>query len=225
MGNTGADMVPEIKVLIVDDHAVVRDSLALALDHEPDIEVAATAPGPDEALAAVRAAELDVAVVDYTLDGADGVTLAAQLREVRPELKVLMLTATDDDHVLLAALEAGCAGFLTKGQPLEDVVSAVRTAATGESVVAAALLARLLPQLQKRNQQRASLGDLTEREREVLLMMAGGSTNQVIAEELYLSLHTVRNHVQNILRKLDAHSKLEAVAIAVQQGLIPATRR
>jgi DNA-binding NarL/FixJ family response regulator len=212
-----------IRVLIVDDHAVVRESLALAFDHEPDIEVVACVPDAAGALASIKENPADVAVVDYLLEGLDGIGLAAELHQRVPEMSVLILTAADDDRVLIAAMEAGCSGFLTKGQPLEDVVQAVRTAASGEPVVTTGLLLRLLPQLQRRGQ-RSPTSELTDREHEVLLLMASGATNQVIATDLFLSLHTVRNHVQNVLRKLDAHSKLEAVAIAVRNGVIPGSR-
>lgn len=209
-----------IKVLIVDDHAVVRESLAMALDREADIEVVSTAADATGALAAMKTVTADVAVVDYVLDGLDGIGLASEMHKRVPEMKVLILTSADDDRVLVAAMEAGCAGFLTKGQPLDDVVHAVRTAASGEPVVTTGLLLRLLPQLQRRSQLRSTVTELTDRENEVLKLMAGGATNHVIAQELYLSLHTVRNHVQNVLRKLNAHSKLEAVAIAVKTGII-----
>jgi DNA-binding NarL/FixJ family response regulator len=209
-----------IKVLIVDDHAVVRESLAMALDREADIEVVGTAADAAGALAAMKTVAPDVAIVDYVLDGLDGIGLASEMHKRVPEMKVLILTSADDDRVLVAAMEAGCAGFLTKGQPLDDVVHAVRTAASGEPVVSSGLLLRLLPQLQRRSLQRSTVAELTDREHEVLKLMAGGATNHVIAQEPYLSLHTVRNHVQNVLRKLDAHSKLEAVAVAVKTGVI-----
>ena len=213
-----------IRVLVVDDHAVLRQALAIALETEDDLEVVGTVADAPGALAALRERSADVALVDYILDGLDGVSLAREIRGRHPDLPVIMLTADDDDAVLVAAMEAGCAGFLTKVQPVEDVVAAVRAAAAGEPVVSAGQLLRLLPQLERRTQARANVDALTEREREVLLLMAAGATNPVIARELFLSLHTVRNHVQAVLRKLHAHSKLEAVAIAVRTGVIPATR-
>ena len=213
-----------IRVLVVDDHAVLRQALAIALETEDDLEVIGAVADAPGALAALRERSADVALVDYVLDGLDGVSLAREIRGRHPELPVIMLTADDDDAVLVAAMEAGCAGFLTKVQPVEDVVAAVRAAAAGEPVVSAGQLLRLLPQLERRTQARANVDVLTDREREVLLLMAAGATNPVIARELFLSLHTVRNHVQAVLRKLHAHSKLEAVAIAVRTGVIPATR-
>ena len=213
-----------IRVLVVDDHAVLRQALGIALETEEDIEVVDLAADAPQALSTIRENDIDVALVDYVLDGLDGVSLARELRARDPSIAVIMLTADDDDRVLVAAMEAGCAGFLTKVQPIDEIVEAVRTAAAGEPVVHTRQLVRLLPQLERRSQPRASENELTDREREVLLLMAGGATNAVIARELFLSLHTVRNHVQSVLRKLDAHSKLEAVAVAVRTGVIPATR-
>jgi len=213
-----------IRVLVVDDHAVLRQALGIALETEEDIEVVDLAADAPQALSTIRENDIDVALVDYVLDGLDGISLARELRARDPSIAVIMLTADDDDRVLVAAMEAGCAGFLTKVQPIDEIVEAVRTAAAGEPVVNTRQLVRLLPQLERRSQPRAAENELTDREREVLLLMAGGATNAVIARELFLSLHTVRNHVQSVLRKLDAHSKLEAVAVAVRTGVIPATR-
>jgi len=213
-----------IRILVVDDHTVVRQTMRTVLSLEDDIDVVVDAADAAGAIAAVKAQPFDVALIDYLLEGLDGIALAIELRARVPELKVLILTAEDDDRVLVAAMEAGCAGFLTKLQPIEDVLAAVRAAAADEPVVSSGLLLRLLPQLQRRDQDRASVGELTDREREVLLLMARGATNPVMAAELFLSLHTIRNHVQNVLRKLNSHSKLEAVAVAVRTGVIPATR-
>jgi DNA-binding NarL/FixJ family response regulator len=138
--------------------------------------------------------------------------------ERRPEVRVVMLTASHDDVVLAAALEAGCAGFVTKSESLDTVLAAVRGAAAGEAVITPALLARLLPRLGARTRGRNP--DLTPREREVLVLIARGGTNQQIANELSLSRDTVRNHVAQILSKLGVHSKLQAAAVAVQRGLV-----
>ena len=213
-----------IRVLIVDDHTVVRQTMRTVLDLEDDIHVVDDVADAAGAIAAIKDNAVDVALVDYLLEGLDGIALAIELRARVPALKVLILTAEDDDRVLVAAMEAGCAGFLTKVQPLDDVLGAVRAAAAGEPVISSGVLLRLLPQIQRRDDPQAAGAELTDREREVLLLMASGATNPVMAAELFISLHTVRNHVHNVLRKLNAHSKLEAVAIAVRTGVIPATR-
>lgn len=205
-----------IGVLIVDDHEVFAASLARTLADEDDIVVLGTAGNADDALL-MLAPEVDVVLCDHRLVGRSGIEVAGELRRRSPTVQVVMLTATNDDSVAIAAIEAGCAGFVTKSQSLAEVLAAVRAAAKGESVVSPALLARLLPRLGRRAGPRP---ELTARELEVLGLMADGRSNQAIADDLGLARDTVRNHVANILTKLDAHSKLEAVANAVRRGLV-----
>ncbi len=206
-----------IRVLIVDDHAMFAGSLARVLDAEDDIEVVATATDHDEALASMTD-DVDVALTDFRLGANDGIRLATVILERWPATRVVMLTASSDESVMTAALEAGCAGFIVKTDPLELVLSAVRSAAAGESVVSPALLARLLPRLVTKPRGRNP--DLTSREREILRAMARGGSNQQIADELHLSRDTVRNHVASILSKLGVNSKLQAVTLAIQRGLV-----
>ncbi len=206
-----------IKVLIVDDHAMVVELLERVVAGEPDMEVVAIARTAEEARRAMSM-EPDVVVMDYQLPDTDGATTTKALREVRPETKVVMLTGLSDDHVLVESIEAGCSGYVTKTNAVEELVHAVRAAHAGEAVISPAMLARLLPKL--RPQPARTGTDLTKREREVLSLLAEGLSNAAIAERLYVSLNTVRNHVQNILTKLQVHSKLEAVSTAVRRGLI-----
>jgi DNA-binding NarL/FixJ family response regulator len=211
-----ASAPPErIRVLVVDDHEVFASSLAHVLGEQPDLDVVAAVADADAALAHV--ANCDVVLCDYRLVETDGVALTRQLLERAPSIQVVMLTASTDDAVLVAALEAGCAGFVVKSQPLAEVLAAVRSAVSGEPVISSRMLGRLLPRLARTP---GSGPELTQREREVLDLMGEGGTNQAIADALFLSRDTVRNHVANILRKLGAHSKLEAVAIAHKRGLL-----
>jgi DNA-binding NarL/FixJ family response regulator len=131
----------------------------------------------------------------------------------------VVLTASAADHVLVAAIEAGAAGFVSKSRSLDELTAAVRAAASGESVISPEMLARLLPRLQRNGRTRHN--DLTEREREVLDLLADGLSNAAIAERLFVSVHTVRNHIANLSAKLGAHSKLEVLSIAVRDGLLP----
>ncbi len=208
------------RVVLVDDHQMFVETLQRALGSEPDLEVVAVATTMEEALEAVRRERPAVVVTDHRLGqgpAADGIAVAEAVLAELPGTAVVMLTALEDDRVLVAAIEAGCTGFLTKTQPLSDVVAAIRAASTGESVVNPALLARVLPRLASR---RSPSEHLTRRELEVLAVMASGASNQAIAGQLFISRDTVRNHVASILQKLGAHSKLEAVALALRRGIL-----
>ena len=207
-----------VTVMIVDDHRMFAESLARLLDDEDGISVVGTFPGADEAADAAARLRPDVALVDYQMPGMNGAGLARQLKRADARIHVVMLTGLGDDRVLLDALEAGCSGFLTKERAAAEVADAVRAVADGEALISPPMLARLLPQLH--HQDRRPGSDLTERERELLACLARGLTNRAIADELYLSVNTVRNYVQAILGKLGAHSKLEAVSLAVRAGIV-----
>ena len=209
----------DIRVMIVDDHEVLASSLAHVLNAEPDMVCVGVAGSVGKARSLVATTAPDVILLDQRLPDGDGVGAIAGLRELRPDVRIVMLTATAADHVLVAAIEAGATGFVSKSRSLGEVTSAVRAAATGEAVISPEMLARLLPRLGRRP---GSLHqELTDREREVLGLLADGLTNAAIAEQLVVSVHTVRNHVANLSAKLGAHSKLEALSIAVREGLLP----
>jgi DNA-binding NarL/FixJ family response regulator len=207
-----------LRVLIVDDHAVFADGLAALLSGEPGIIVAGIARGVAEAGTLAATTKPDVVLMDYELLDGTGIEATAAVLARRPAASVVMLTSFSDDAVLLAAIEAGCSGFVTKHRAGREVVDAVRAAAAGEALISPALLARLLPRLRREPIRAAS--KLTAREMEVLELLAEGFANQAIADRLSVSHNTVRNHVQNLLTKLHAHSRLEAVATAARQGLI-----
>jgi two-component system response regulator DevR len=207
-----------VRVLIVDDHRMFSESLARLLTDEEGIAVLGVAATGADAIEMVARLHPRVVLMDYQLPDQDGVSVTAQIRRQNPEVMVVMLTGSTEDRVLLSAIDAGCSGFLTKDRAAAEVVHAVRAAAVGEALISPALLARLLPKL---NRTQRSLGeDLSDREREILGFLARGMTNKVIAAELFLSVNTIRNHVQSVLAKLGAHSKLEAVSTAVREGII-----
>jgi DNA-binding NarL/FixJ family response regulator len=206
-------------VLIVDDHEVLAASLALVLDDQPGLATAGVAGTLAEARSLMVTASPDVVLLDHRLPDGDGVAAIGELLALRPGAAVVVLTASAGDAVLIEAIESGAAGFLSKTRSLAEVTSAVRAAASGEAVISPELLARLLPRLQRGN--RAGPDELTEREREVLALLAEGLSNAGIAERLTVSVHTIRNHVANLSAKLGAHSKLEALSIAVRDGLLP----
>lgn len=216
------------RIVLVEDHQVFAETLCRALQAEPDLDVVATVSTYEAALDAVRRERPHVVVTDHRLGGAgngDGVAVTNAVLSESPSTAVVMLTASEDDRVLVAAIEAGCTGFVTKTQPLGDVIAAIRSAASGEALVNPTMLARVLPRLANRREPPGN--QLTRRELEVLNVMSTGASNQAIAETLFISRDTVRNHVASILQKLSAHSKLEAVAVALQRGIIepPASER
>ena len=214
-------MSPTIRVLILDDHQVFSSSLARVLADEPDIEVVAVASTVDAARLAMTN-EIDVVLTDFRLESGDGIEFATHIAEHWPRAKAVMLTASNDETLMTSALEAGCSGFVVKSDPLDLVLTAVRGAAAGQVVISPALLSRLIPRLVSGSRGRNP--DLTAREREILQVMARGGSNQEIADELFISRDTVRNHIASILSKLGATSKLQAVTIGIQRGLITLDR-
>jgi DNA-binding NarL/FixJ family response regulator len=213
-----------IRVLVVDDHLVVAESLAHALIEQPDIDVVGIAGSLAEARAQINAKAPDIVLLDHALPDGEGASAVGPLLADHPGIQIVILTGSVSDAVLVTAMEAGASGFLPKGGGLPELVDAVRSVAAGEIAVHPTLLRRLL--------QRVHGGDppslahtLTPREKEIFALVAEGLTNPAIAKRLYLSAHTVRNHVARLCAKLGAHSKLEALAIAVRDGLIDPPER
>ena len=217
-GVTGAIARP-IRVLIVDDHEVLASSLAMVLEAEADISTAGVATTLEQARALIGSSQPDVLLLDHRMPDGDGVAAIPGLRALRPSIRIVVLTASAADHVLMSAIQNGASGFLSKTRSLDEVTAAVRAAAAGESVISPELLARLLPRFGSGKVH--SVDELTERERDVLALVAHGLSNAAIAERLVVSVHTVRNHIASLSAKLGAHSKLEALSIAVRRGLLP----
>ncbi|MFZ6005913.1 MAG: LuxR C-terminal-related transcriptional regulator [Actinomycetota bacterium] len=213
-----ANQLDPIRVVLIDDHEMFTSSLASVLLSESEIEVVGVAPTSAEGTALVAATTPDVVVLDYHLPDGDAPQVTADILAVCPSARVLILSGSDDDRSLVAALDAGCLGFLTKDNAVSELVTAVRQVHAGEPYVPASRLAALLPHIGRPLFHLGS--DLTPREREVLDCLGQGMSNPAIAEQLFLSVNTVRNHVHAVLTKLRAHSKLEAVAIATREGLL-----
>ncbi|MBV9832667.1 MAG: response regulator transcription factor [Marmoricola sp.] len=207
------------RVLIVDDHDVLADSLAHVVNAERDLEVVGIAGSLRAAEDLVRTTAPDVLLLDHSLPDGDGVAAIPSLRALLPGVRIVVLTANASEHVLVAAVEHGATGFVAKTRSLSEVTSAVRAAAAGEAVVTPEILSTVLPRLHPGG--RPVTEELTAREREVLTLVAEGLTNAAIAQRLSLSVHTVRNHISHLCTKLDAHSKLEALSVAMRQGLLP----
>lgn len=210
-----------VRVVVVDDHEVLADALTQVLSAEPDIEVVGTANDLATArvLLADAALEVDVLLLDHRLPDGEGVAAIPDLHRLQPDAAIVVLTAMTADSVLLAAIENGAAGFISKTHGVGEVTSAVRSAAQGESVVSPELLVRLLPRLRQEAEPDTG-AELTAREAEVLRHLAEGMSNAAIAEAMGVSVHTVRNHLANLSAELGAHSRLEVLSIAIKQGLL-----
>jgi DNA-binding NarL/FixJ family response regulator len=208
-----------IRVFIIDDHRMFTQAVAAALTEEPDMEVVGTVDNLAGARRELQKVEVDVILLDQRLPDGQGTHAAAELRAIRPAAKVILVTAAMDPSVLNEALAAGCAGFVTKGDSIDALSAAVRAAASGATPVSPAMLNRLT----SGDPRGSNLTEpLTLRETSVLLFLADGMSNEEISKRLFISIHTLRNHIQSIISKLGAHSKLEAVSVAIREGLITA---
>ena len=212
-------------VLLVDDEALVRAGLRMILETEPDLEVVAEAGDGAEAVALCRQHHPDVALLDVRMPGVDGLQAARRITS-DPELgtAVVMLTTFDSDELLVAALKAGAAGFLLKSMPRESLIGAVRTATSGEALLAPQITRRLLADLVARSRPAPDgdprLARLTEREREVLVLMARGLSNAEVAEQLVVGTGTVETHVARVLAELGVRGRVRAVVLAYEAGLV-----
>jgi DNA-binding NarL/FixJ family response regulator len=209
---------PVLSVLLVDDHEMVAQALRQALERVGGFEVVGWGSTLVEGARLALDREPQVVVMDYHLPDGTGADGTARILADRPGTVVVILTGSADAETAAAALEAGCTGFVSKDAPMSELVRSIKLAAAGEVVVPPALLPALVARVRPRG---PSFGtDLTAREREVLGMLARGTSTDEITQMLVLSPHTVRNHIRSVLTKLDAHSRLEAVAIAVRAGLV-----
>lgn len=209
-----------IRVLIVEDQRMLADLMRAVFGGHDDIVVVGWARTVSEARAQVAGHRPDVVLMDFQLPDGNGVAATQKIRADHPDIAVVMVTASVSDTVVVAALQAGCCGYITKDQPAEEILAAVRAASTGGSVISPDLLARALPRLSGRSTT-TGRGPLTPRQLQVLQLVAQACSTDEIAERLSLSRHTVRNHVQAVLERLGVSSKLEAVAVARRDGVLP----
>jgi DNA-binding NarL/FixJ family response regulator len=216
-----------VTLLICDDHKVLTDALATVVGLDDDLQMIAPPVHEAETAIALCTEHLpDVVLMDIVFKGGgmSGIDATRHIKEVSPSTKVVIMTAHDEDRLLVEAVEAGASGFLGKDEAAEELLSAAKAAAEGEVLIDPGTLTRLLAQVaRERAEERDAqnlLGDLTEREREILQLLAEGMRNDDIAAKLFISPQTVQTHVRNILGKLRVHSKLEAVAFAVKHGAI-----
>lgn len=231
-GSTGPDSAAAesragepIRVLVVDDHALFRRGLQMVLEQEPDIEIVAECADGLEAV--TKAGDLlpDVVLMDVRMPRRGGIDACTAMKDVAPSARIVMLTISDEEHDLYEAIKAGASGYLLKEISIDEVASAVRAVHGGQSLISPSMASKLLDEFasmlkQSGERQQVPAPRLTEREMEVLRLVAKGLNNRDIAKQLFISENTVKNHVRNILEKLQLHSRMEAVVYAVREKLL-----
>jgi len=216
----------KITLLICDDHKVLTDALSMVVGLDSDLTMIAAPVHTAEEAIEVAAEHLpDVVLMDIVFKGGmSGIEATRAIKAASPSTKVVIMTAHDDEHLLVEAVEAGASGFLGKDEAAEELLSAAKAAADGEVLIDPIMLTRLLHRVALEREERRDalnlLGDLTDREKEILQLLAEGLRNDGIAAKLFISPQTVQTHIRNILGKLRVHSKLEAVAFGVRHGVI-----
>jgi DNA-binding NarL/FixJ family response regulator len=215
-----------IRVLFVEDHQLLAEALSAMLAREPDIEIVGVAGSVAEAKILARD-RVDVVLMDYRLPDGTGAEATRAIKARWPVARVIMLTAVKDDETVLESIQAGADGYLTKDRAADDVVQAVRAAYAGETLLPRSVIveiARRVAAAKERGDDRRMIEPLTPRELEVLRALTDGLSTREICEKLYITPNTLRTHVQNIMGKLRVHSKLEAVAFALKNGLVEPPR-
>ncbi|WP_201774291.1 response regulator [Demequina flava] len=218
-----------ITVALVDDQAMVRVGLRMILEAEPDIEVRAEASDGSEALAMVRDHAPDVVLMDVRMPGMDGLAATREVLAASPDTHIVILTTFDDDEYVYEALKAGASGFLLKSAEGDALIDAVRVIASGEALLAPEVTRRVIERFAAADipadpdehvPSPEAIGDLSEREVEVLQLMSRGMSNQEIAQELWVSATTVKTHVSHILTKLGVRDRVQAVVEAYDSGIV-----
>ena len=217
-----------IRVLVVDDHALFRRGLEMVLEQEPDIEVVGEASDGAEALEQATETTPDVVLMDVRMPRRGGIDACTAIKDAVPSTKIIMLTISDEEADLYDAIKAGAMGYLLKEISIEEVASAIRAVHGGQSLISPSMASKLLNEFAsmiKRTDERQQVPTprLTDREMEVLRLVAKGLNNRDIAKQLYISENTVKNHIRNILEKLQLHSRMEAVVYAVREKLLEIT--
>jgi NarL family two-component system response regulator LiaR len=211
----------ELTVLIADDHPLVREALHRALDVEEDMKVVAEATDGEEAVRLASELKPNVVVMDIVMPKVNGIEATKKIKEIAPDTAILILTAYDDDEYVLGLLDAGAAGYLLKSARGRDLVGAIRTIRAGESVLHPNIIARLLKRATVTSvKETKGQGLLSEREAEVLRLVALGMSNKEVAEELFLSQRTVKAHLTSVFNKLNVASRSEAIVKGLQWGLV-----
>ncbi|MGZ4109055.1 MAG: response regulator [Actinomycetota bacterium] len=215
-------MTAAMKVLVVDDHEVVRQGIKMVLETDPELEVVGEAASGEDAIDRVRELRPNVVVMDIGMPGLSGFEATRRIRQSNPDVQVLALTVHDSEAYVFQMLQAGATGYIVKRAPAVEVIQAVKRAYHGEAVlhpsVAKLLIRDYLSRVEKGEE--ASYDTLSDREREILKLIAEGKTNREMADLLYLSVKTVQAHRANLMRKLGMHDRTELVKYAIRKGII-----
>ncbi len=206
----------KIRVLIVDDHLVIREGLTVMLESTGEFIVVGQATTGQEAIILARELRPDIAIIDIQMPNMDGIDATQQIRRQAPTTQVVILSTFDQDEYIYQSIQAGARGFLPKGSSLEDLLSAIRAAARGESWLPPAIATRLANRIAELRAE----PELTQREWDVLRLMVQGLRNKEIGEQLQITERTIKNHVANVMAKLGARNRTEAVARAIQEGWV-----
>ena len=220
---TGGLVVEPIRVLVVDDHALFRRGLQMVLEQEPDIEVVGEASDGSEAVEVAAETLPDIVLMDVRMPKRGGIDACTAIHDAVPSAKIIMLTISDEEADLYDAIKAGAMGYLLKEISIEEVASAIRAVNGGQSLISPSMAIKLLDefkQMSRTDRQQVPSPRLTDREMEVLKLVAKGLNNRDIAKQLFISENTVKNHIRNILEKLHLHSRMEAVIYAVRERLL-----
>jgi len=217
-----------IRVLVVDDHALFRRGLQMVLEQEEDIEVVGEAGDGAEAVERAADAVPDIVLMDVRMPKRGGIDACTAIKDAVPSAKIIMLTISDEEADLYDAIKAGASGYLLKEISIEEVAAAIRAVNEGQSLISPSMASKLLTEFAsmiKRTDDRQQVPTprLTDREMEVLKLVAKGLNNRDIAKQLFISENTVKNHIRNILEKLQLHSRMEAVVYAVREKLLEIT--
>ncbi len=221
-------VVEPIRVLVVDDHALFRRGLQMVLEQEPDIEVVEEASDGAEAIAKATEKLPDIVLMDVRMPRRGGIDACTAIHETVPSAKIIMLTISDEEADLYDAIKAGAMGYLLKEISIEEVAAAIRAVHGGQSLISPSMASKLLTEFASMikktdDRQQVPTPRLTDREMEVLKLVAKGMNNRDIAKQLFISENTVKNHIRNILEKLQLHSRMEAVVYAVREKLLEIT--
>jgi two-component system NarL family response regulator len=218
----------KLRVMVVDDHALFRRGLEMVLSDEPDIEIVGEASDGQEAIDRAQEVMPDIVLMDVRMPKRSGIEATAQIKDLLPHVKILMLTISDEEADLYDAIKAGASGYLLKEIPIEEVADAIRSVWAGQSRISPSMASKLLTEfaaISKASDEgpKVPTPRLTDREMEVLRLVAQGLNNRDIAKQLFISENTVKNHIRNILEKLHLHSRMEAVVYAVREKMIEIT--